>query len=196
MAKSKLKWACCDGGPHLLLPGELLPAWEGINPPSNGRVVNATFRFTGEPDSPATDYDLACDVQGVVGLIPVGKGQGLVIGGDEVPMSTWIEASDKSGGFVVIPLEWGDLTDDIVTNTPAKVPGEEFEDTGLEVRVEGRGLVLFAACDSSDAWVYACVEIPILPGIYKVLTIDFEPDASHLFRIHRLQKVSDLKSTG
>jgi hypothetical protein len=31
-----------DGGPLLVLPVELLPYWEGCNPPSDGRVIKTS----------------------------------------------------------------------------------------------------------------------------------------------------------
>ena len=92
------KWVSCRAGPHLLLPAELLGAWEGVKKPSFGRIVRAIFRFTMDPASPATDYDRACDVNDLLGLIPVGDGHALVLGGDEVPMSTWIAHPDGGGG--------------------------------------------------------------------------------------------------
>lgn len=60
---SELTWLESDGGPLLLVPSEHLLSWEGIDPPSDGRHIDTQFRWNG-PDSPATDYDRACDVQG------------------------------------------------------------------------------------------------------------------------------------
>src|SRR5688572_8042554 len=102
MDDSKFEWVSCDGGPHLLLPTELVDAWEGTQPPSDGRVVSARFRYSMDPRATATDYDLACDVEGVLALIPVGAGQGLVLGG-EVPMSTWLPLPNETGIDLLVP---------------------------------------------------------------------------------------------
>jgi hypothetical protein len=64
-----------DGGPVLALPREALASWGGTLPSS--RPIKACFRF-GDPDAPATDYDRACDVDGV-GLLRVGVLRGLVL---------------------------------------------------------------------------------------------------------------------
>lgn len=50
-----------DGGPLLVAPRFPAPTWEGGEPPSAGRVVQAEFRALGT--GPATDYDRACDVE-------------------------------------------------------------------------------------------------------------------------------------
>ncbi|MGC4045242.1 MAG: hypothetical protein QM758_15730 [Armatimonas sp.] len=48
----------CDG-PSVLMPIEVVPLWEGTELPSNGRTVEAEFRWSGQTQ--ATDYDRACD---------------------------------------------------------------------------------------------------------------------------------------
>ncbi len=53
-------WFEHDGGPLILLPREALSFWEGIEPPSGGRVVEAAARW--ENQEIATDYDRAGDV--------------------------------------------------------------------------------------------------------------------------------------
>ena len=75
----ELNWVVSFGGPLLLVPGEHLPSWGGVEPPNDGRHIDAQFRFNG-PNEPATDYDRACDVsmRGYVGLIDIGTGQGLI----------------------------------------------------------------------------------------------------------------------
>ena len=100
-----LTWVTCDGGPHLLIPEELGALWEGSDAPSGGRVVNARFRWSADPGALATDYDAACDVNELVGVIPVGAGAALVLG-DEVPMSTWVPSTLFAGGLIVVPMTW------------------------------------------------------------------------------------------
>jgi hypothetical protein len=184
MGDSKLEWVCCDGGPHLLMPTELLAAWEGTAPPSNGRVVQARFRYTMEPDDPATDYDLACDVEEVLGVIPVGAGEALVLNGDT--MTTWLPLPDGEGIDLIVPLEWGLLTDGVLLRASLEVPETLFRDTGLPLTIGERGATLLAACDTAEARVYPHVGIPLPPGRYSVRTADHEPDPYHLIRIHRL----------
>src|SRR5262249_2650524 len=80
-ARTRLHWVDTAGGPHLVLPEAYAAAWEGIKVPSGGRVVEATVRCN--LNSPATDYDRACGGEGWLGVIPFGKGQALVIGGND-----------------------------------------------------------------------------------------------------------------
>ena len=55
-AESNYDWAISDGGPHLLLPTELLTVWEGVSPPSGGRVGSRSISFFGK--SRLSDYRL------------------------------------------------------------------------------------------------------------------------------------------
>jgi len=85
--KGTLKWIESAGGPLILLPEELLPSWQGINPPSDGRAIEARFRW--DPGRPATDYDRAVDVEALIGVIAVGTGEGLVLWGEPLRTSWW-----------------------------------------------------------------------------------------------------------
>src|SRR5438874_2615230 len=80
-ARMRLHWIVTAGGPQLVLPERYAAAWEGCSTPSGGRVVEATFRC--DPGGPATDYDRASSVAGWIGAIPVGRGQALVLTGDD-----------------------------------------------------------------------------------------------------------------
>ncbi len=79
-----LLWMESGGGPLLLVPGEYLPFWGGIDPPTDGRQIVAHFRYGGD-DAPATDYDRACDVDDYLGVIEVGSGCGVVLGDEPLP---------------------------------------------------------------------------------------------------------------
>ena len=188
-SRSELPWVCCDGGPHLLLPTELVRVWEGTAVPSAGRVVHARFRYGGDPAAPATDYDLACDIEGALGVIPVGSGFGLVLG-DEVPMSTWLPSPHGTGVDLIIPLAWGALTDGVLRRVSRQVLPESFIDTGLTLDIGSAGATLLPACDSPRVWVYGCVEIPLTPGRYGVASCDYDLEPDHLIRIHRLKQQS------
>lgn len=87
-----------DGGPMVLLPGQIASAWEGADPPSNGRVVDCTYRYD-DPDAPATDYDLACESVALdATLIDVGAGHALV-----TPMSYLALATCEGfDGFICV----------------------------------------------------------------------------------------------
>lgn len=54
-----LGWYGGQDGPTVLMPVEIVPLWEGADPPSNGRIVEAEVRYSGYQE--ACDYDRACD---------------------------------------------------------------------------------------------------------------------------------------
>ncbi|NKY99229.1 immunity 21 family protein [Nocardiopsis alborubida] len=70
--RSPLAWIESMGGPLLAVPVSLLSAWEGCT---------ETGMIWGETDTP-DDYDRACAVDGLAGVIAVGDGDGraLVLG--------------------------------------------------------------------------------------------------------------------
>lgn len=63
----KLKFVETEGGPVLVCPKALLPQWHGVYD------AKGTFLY----EKAACDYDRACDAKGLI--IPVGKGQALVL---------------------------------------------------------------------------------------------------------------------
>jgi hypothetical protein len=63
----RLDWMATEGGPLLVLPELLLPAWTGCE---------------------GGDYGRACAVEDRLGVIPVGAGKALVLG-DEPAQTAW-----------------------------------------------------------------------------------------------------------
>jgi hypothetical protein len=183
MTRRTLPFAICDGGPHLLLPVELVDAWEGVNPPSNGREVKAISLFG--DGRPATDYDVACSVEGDVGLIPVGSGHGLIIG-SAPPMTYWVGAEGALGGDLVVPLYWGDLGDENIRRGSREAPADAFQNTGLRLCVGTAGLELFSACDSPPSWVYGHAHIQVVVANYGVLVAEHHLEEDLAFRLIRL----------
>src|SRR5687768_12943011 len=82
-----LKWLACDGGPHLILPREVLGDWQACDASCFTRLA---------PYDGSTDYARACAIalEREVGIISVGTMSGVVVGGGEVPMSTWVARED------------------------------------------------------------------------------------------------------
>lgn len=161
----ELKWVCCDGGPHILMEKRLLSSWEGTDPPANGRVVEAVFRWAGE-GTVATDYDRACDVNKYIGVIPVGTGQAIVID-DDVPMSAWLPGESGTGSILVLE-EWScDLRSADIIDAVRNLPDRNLVDTGLRYSTEESELLLFAAADRAPNWVYEPAEVRLLPGRYR-----------------------------
>jgi hypothetical protein len=143
-----------------------------------------------DPASPATDYDLACDVEEELGLIPVGGGEGLVINAD-VPMSAWVQAPDGRGGDVVVWV-WGPKrSDEWIIRVCREAPPDLLRDTGFFLCVGEGGLLLFPACDCAPDWVYGFTRISLPAGRYRVLAVDYAQDSEGCLRLYRLQNVNE-----
>jgi hypothetical protein len=170
---ARLSWVTCDGGPHLLIAEEWAGLWEGSCPPSRGRVVNAQFRWNGESDAAATDYDAACDIADLVGVISVGEGVALVLG-DEVPMSTWVESPLFAGGLLVVPMTWSEpgMPENRLLAAVNSVERSAFTHTGLTLPSSSGRFILCAASDAGPDWVYPVAHITV-PGVaYQILSAE------------------------
>jgi|GEM_PF-6864141 len=137
-------WLVNDGGPLIVLPGEAASHWEGITAPSNGRVVEAKFRF--DTDT-ATDYDRACDVETVAALISVGASWGLVIDQD-VPNAAWMKLPNTDTFFIVSVLYANDRSDQQIIHVFRSRKPEEWERVASELSVGNDDLILMHAADS------------------------------------------------
>lgn len=167
-----------SGVPQLLCPAELAEYWEGINAPSNERVVESDFRVSSNLAEPTTDYDLACAISFLpqeAGLISVATGEALVICG-EIPFAAWIPATDFSGGYIVVPAFWTEVEVDCHEIIPSINPISYF-DAELILRSNGSGFILFAATDSALDANFEFIQIPAPLGTYKVGTFFYDtPD--------------------
>jgi hypothetical protein len=162
------KWVSCDGGPHLLLPAELVPLWH----PHRDR---------------ATDYERACAIAADVGIVSVGDGYGLVIN-DEVPMTGWIAASE-SHGFLVVPMYWEDAGESFHSRAVSAcldMPESEFSSSGLSVTADAHGFLLFTACDEAPDWDYSTAHVQLNRGVYDVARAAYASD-EYEARVYRLQ---------
>jgi hypothetical protein len=187
-----LRWIQSNGGPLLLVPGEIVLSWEGIAPPADGRHIEAQFRWHGQ-DSPATDYDRACDVKEYVGLLSIGTGHGLVLG-DE-PHSTAWQASATSGesddDTCGVLIRW------VYANSEAEVmealkhvPETAWRADGLLLSVCRELLYLLdAAYAGRELKGDNHVTIHLPPGRYSIATAEYEPDSQMSLLLHRLTRM-------
>ena len=90
-----------DGGPVIIVPQAALQAWEGGDPPSEGRVVEARTRWDAAT-APATDYDRACDVDPEsAGLLEIGTSWGVVLGTAAAQTAHWLPGATPSQFYAV-----------------------------------------------------------------------------------------------
>jgi hypothetical protein len=162
MASKKQKapvWVTPEGGPLLLIPRPALMAWGGVEPPRNGRVIEARSRWR-EPDAPATDYDRACDLPGPVAVIDVNGRDALVLGGKPLA-TTWLPQRD---GIVLVRGTGGENRTPSLPSTQAltRMPW-----LPTDVRITSREaswMLLDAACTGWEIDFSCAVSLP--PGTY------------------------------
>lgn len=171
------------GGPLILLSRELVPSWEGCDPPSAGRVVEADFRWNKESD-PATDYDRACDVEGYLGLIGVGWGYGLVLGDEPEKTGWWSDNSKGKTEGMLVHWEWAE-SEQVVSESLARIPDDiwQLEDFTFSVGMEP--LCLFdAGYRGKHMEDYLLIDLQA--GTYSVATAEYEPDQKTSLVLHKL----------
>jgi immunity protein 21 of polymorphic toxin system len=188
--ESGLVWMWSNGGPLLLIPGEYLSAWEGCESPSGGRRVEATFRWD-SPDSPATDYDRAGDVDDYLGLLDIGAGHGLVLGGEHAgamwrPRTFSDPGGNERAGGILVRCVYAD-SDEHVIEVLQRIPEDIWADEGMVFTVGPQPLYLI---DSAFAGYelggddHLIIQLPA--GQYAAATAVYQPDRSTSLVLHRL----------
>lgn len=169
----KYEYLACDGGPHLVIPTRLLPAWHGSR-------INLT-----NPLDPATDYGRACAIKGKFALITVGSGKALVLA--DPPMSTWTRISDGGQLAIVVLNGWGDMNlDGLVDRALADLPADKMTDTGERWSIEGSELTHLYAGDEAAKSVYGVYSMPVESSTYRILEGRHRPGGRDDVSIYRL----------
>ncbi|MFD7710505.1 immunity 21 family protein [Streptomyces sp. NPDC059785] len=146
-----VEWVESGGGPLIVVPEVVLPFWAGA-----------------DGDDMSSDYDRACDVDGFIGLVPVGDTRALVLG-DEPASTTYLP---EHGTFV----RWcaADSEGELLAGVPAALESAAW---GAEVRWDVPGpVVLFDAAwpgRTSQRTDHLTVELE--PGRYAVRAAYVEP---------------------
>ena len=95
-----------DGGPFIAVPSSVVPLWEGIDHPRDGRVIEVSWQY--DRSGPATDYDRACGSHESLGDIPVGTERALVFKPESNSIGWTPLRGATIGGIFVIPLSVDD----------------------------------------------------------------------------------------
>jgi hypothetical protein len=179
-----LTWIESGGGPLLLLSSEYLADWEGVDSPSNGRIVQATFRWNG-PGTAATDYDRACDIDDYIAAIPVGSGTGLVLNQEPMP-TTWQHYDDQIGGLLIRWMQ-GDAETDVLELLPHS-PNPVWEPGHITFTVGSAPLYLFDAVSPGNE-LDEHLPIALSAGVYLITTALHKPDDRTSFVLHRFTRL-------
>ena len=156
-------WVAGDGAPLIVMEEMLLDCWEGSDAPSGGRIVEAQSRWGLDV---ATDYDLACDVREIAGVIDMSRGKAFVLSTNGDCMATWLPGFV---GFAGALVEWdyADAEDELVEESKALIHLGEFSQA-VEFSVNSSPLVLFVAAERGHEDAYARQVFDLAPGCYRV----------------------------
>lgn len=182
-------WASSNGGPLIAVEAGNLRHWLGIEPPTDGRVIDTEFRWTGDPDASASDYDRACDITDYKALLKVEHGYGLVL--PEPAITAWWPVIEKQSGYLV---RWGYAEDqNDVQKWMSVVPELPTVEEALEWMITDPRIYLFDSAysgqDVLDGMSDDFLVFELLPGRYTVSTALYQPDNSTLFVLHRIEPI-------
>lgn len=183
--RGALWWIESAGGPLVLLSEQYLSAWLGHAP---AWEVWMDPDATGLPDdqpeaSQMTDYERAGMINGYIGVLAVGDGQGVVLSGDWLA-TAWLSVSETEGMLI----RWVYGTDQaglLERLTPISSDGWTRNVDSFQI---GRhSLALFdAAWPGSEA--PERITITLLEGEYTVDTAIVLPEQHTKLVLHRLRR--------
>jgi len=134
-----------------------------------------------ESQRPAMDYDRACDVGDLVGLIPVGGGIALVLG-DEPLSTTWVPARAAQGGYLV-GWEYAESDAAVVQHLGRLDEASGWAAAGL-FSAGAEDLILFDAADPGLDPSSARLAIALPAGSDRITTARWWPDERTSLLLH------------
>ncbi|MEW2168108.1 immunity 21 family protein [Streptomyces sp. NPDC007084] len=146
-----VEWVESGGGPLIAIPEAVLPFWSGA-----------------DGDDMSSDYDRACDVEGFVGLVPVGDSRALVLG-DEPASTTYLP---EHGAFV----RWSaaESEDELLALVPAALAAAVWEPE-VTWNVPGPVILFDAAWPGPASERTDHLRVALAPGRYGVRAAHVEP---------------------
>ncbi|MEV0242545.1 immunity 21 family protein [Streptomyces sp. NPDC050674] len=158
-----VEWVESGGGPLIAVPETVLPFWAGA-----------------DGEETASDYDRACEVDGQIGLLPVGDCTALVLG-DEPASTAYLP---DHGLFV----RWcaGDVEDELLASVPAATAEAEWGPR-TSWKVPGPVRLFDAAWPGTGLADTDQVRVALEPGTYTVRTARVRPGPETWLDLVRLQ---------
>lgn len=160
-----LEWVESGGGPLIAVPETVLPFWAGA-----------------DGEETASDYDRACEVDGFVGLLPVGDSAALVLG-DEPASTAFLP---EHATFI---RWWAANSEaELLAGVPAALATAAW---GHEVSWEVPGtVVLFdSAWPGSETERTDCLRVVLEPGRYAVRAANVQPGPETWLGLVQLRRV-------
>jgi hypothetical protein len=170
------EWIASLGGPLILLSSEFLPDWNG------------TFIYDADDEdfigsASGTDYERAGQVDDYVGVVPVGDGQGLILG--DAPLQTcWWPLPPIGGMFV--RWRYSDSKENIERYFSLLHEGD-WETTSCTLTVGEHPLYLFDSASMGTELDESLV-IQLPAGTYVIDTCDKKFNAATALLFHRLRR--------
>ncbi|MDQ0778828.1 hypothetical protein QF026_007294 [Streptomyces aurantiacus] len=148
---SSVEWVESGGGPLIAIPEVVLPFWTGA-----------------DGDELASDYDRACEVEGLTGLLPVGNATALVLGDEPAATAYLPEHTTFVRWFA------GESERELLAEVPAALDTAAW---GREVhwQVSGAVVLFDAAWPGEESTKTGHLRIPLAPGRYAVRATHAEP---------------------
>ncbi|MEU5520054.1 immunity 21 family protein [Streptomyces sp. NPDC093250] len=146
-----VQWVESGGGPLIAVPETVLPFWTGA-----------------DGEETASDYDRACEVDGLVGLLPVGDAAALVLG-DEPAATAFLPDHSTLVRWVA-----GDSEAELLASVPAALHTARWQ-TEVRWKVPGTVLLFDAAWPGSHSTGTDHARLTLAPGSYAVRAAAVQP---------------------
>ncbi|MFE3167718.1 immunity 21 family protein [Streptomyces sp. NPDC059224] len=162
-----VEWVESGGGPLVAVPETVLPFWAGA-----------------DSEELATDYDRACEVDGYVGLLPVGDSAALVFG-DEPASTSFLP---DHGTFV----RWSAAgsEDELLAQVPAALDSAVWEN-GIHWQVPGPVVLFDSAWPGGEAEGGDHLRVPLEAGTYEVHAAYTRPGPETWLGLVRLRRIEN-----
>ncbi|MFE1511901.1 immunity 21 family protein [Streptomyces sp. NPDC058726] len=146
-----VEWAESGGGPLIAVPETVLPFWAGA-----------------DGEETASDYDRACEVDGLLGLLPVGDAAALVLG-DEPAATAFLPEHGTLVRWVA-----GDSEAELLGCVPAALHTARWQ-SEVHWKVPGTVLLFDAAWPGRHSGATDHVRLTLDPGRYAVRAARVQP---------------------
>ncbi|MFI5800726.1 Imm21 family immunity protein [Streptomyces sp. NPDC051677] len=158
-----MTWLETEGGPFIVVPRTALPHWSGTE----------------------GDYDRACEVMDLVGVLALPDGAEALVLGDE-PLSTAYLPECR----VLVRWCYAQSEDGVADFIRAGLPTAEWEE-GPSLSTTGELVMFDAAYFGTEAGTFTdSAAVELAAGRYRVDSASIEPDQLTSFRVHRFVELA------
>ncbi|MFE7977395.1 immunity 21 family protein [Streptomyces shenzhenensis] len=162
-----VEWVESGGGPLIVVPEAVLPFWAGA-----------------DGEDLATDYDRACEVDGYVGLLPVGDSAALVLG-DEPASTSFLPDHDAFVRWSAAGSE-----DELLAGVPAALDAAVWQNE-VSWQVPGPVVLFDSAWPGTATDRTEHLRVPLEPGRYTVRAAHAQPGPETWLGLVQLRRLPD-----